>query len=150
LSLDPEGVMQFKSLLSSLRNSGKTILFTTHLLNEVDELADKVGILVNGRLIAFESASEMKRGLRFETKVYIVISNMEDRFVDLVYEHGAVEARRNGSSMLIKADSNKILDIIFALRDKGANIENFQMASQPFESIYKKLVDKISNRRDAK
>ncbi|CUT00531.1 ABC-2 type transport system ATP-binding protein [Candidatus Kryptobacter tengchongensis] len=141
LSLDPEGVMRFKSLLSQLKKDGKTILFTTHLLNEVDELADKVGILVNGRLITFESASELKKKLKFESKVYLVVKNMDDGFVKLAYDSGAIEVSRNGTSMIIKAESNKILDVIFNLYKSGAQIENFQTSSQSFEAIYQKLME---------
>ncbi|MEN3038515.1 MAG: ABC transporter ATP-binding protein [Candidatus Kryptonium sp.] len=141
LSLDPEGVMRFKSLLSSLKKEGKTILFTTHLLNEVDELADKVGILVGGKMITFESGSELKKKLKFESKVYLVVKNMNDGFVKLAYDSGALEVRRNGTSMIIKADSGKILDIIFNLRENGAQIENFQTSSQSLETIYQKLIE---------
>lgn len=141
LSLDPEGVMKFKSLLSQLKKERRTILFTTHLLNEVDELADKVGILVNGKLITFESASELKKKLKFESKVYLVIKNMKDEFVNLAYNSGAIEVSRNGASIIIKADSNKILDVIFNLYKNGARIENFQTSSQAFEEIYKKLTE---------
>ncbi len=141
LSLDPEGVMRFKSLLSNLKKEGKTILFTTHLLNEVDEFADKVGILVNGRLITFENAGELKRKLKFESKVYLVIKNMRDDFVQIAYDLGAIEVRKNGTSMIIKAESGKILDIVLKIREVGAQIENFQTASQSFEAIYQKLIE---------
>jgi ABC-2 type transport system ATP-binding protein len=146
LSLDPEGVMRFKSLLSTLKKEGKTILFTTHLLNEVDELADKVGILVSGKLITFESASELKRKLKFESKIYLIVKNMKDEFVDLAYNFGAMEVKRNGTSMIVRADSSKILDIIFNLKENGAQIENFQTSSQSFESIYQKLVEEHESR----
>jgi ABC-type multidrug transport system ATPase subunit len=141
LSLDPEGVMRFKALLSDLKSEGKTILFTTHLLNEVDELADKVGILVNGKLITFEGASELKRKLKFESKVYLVISNMDDKFVDIAFDSGALDVKRNGTSMIIKADSKRMLDIIFKIKECGAKIENFQTSSQSFEVIYQKLME---------
>jgi len=148
LSLDPEGVMRFKSLLSSLKSEGKTILFTTHLLNEVDELADKVGVLVSGRLIAFEGASELKKKLKFESKVYLVISNMTDRFVDVVLDAGALDVKRNGTSMIIKADSKDMLDIIFKLKECGAKIENFQTSSQSFEVVYQKLMEEYHGKKD--
>lgn len=146
ISLDPDGVMRFKSLISSLKKEGKTILFTTHLLNEVDEMADKVGILVSGKLITFESASELKRKLKFESRVYLVIKNMNDEFVRTAYELGALEVRRNGTSMIIKADSSRVLDIIFGIKEKGAHIENFQTSSQSFETIYKKLLEEHENK----
>ncbi len=145
LSLDPEGVMRFKSLISSLKKEGKTILFTTHLLNEVDELADKVGVLVNGKLITFEGATELKRRLKFESKVYLVIKNMKYEFVNLAYDSEALEVKRNGTSMVITADSGKILDIIFKIKENGAQIENFQTSTQSFEIIYQKLVEGYEN-----
>jgi ABC-type multidrug transport system ATPase subunit len=62
VSLDPKGVIAFRKFLKGLRSKGKTIIFTSHLLADVEELADRVGIMVDGRLVAVESVD----GLRSE------------------------------------------------------------------------------------
>ena len=49
--LDPEGIIEIRELLQSLRNQGKTILVSSHLLSEMEKIADKVLILKEGNLI---------------------------------------------------------------------------------------------------
>jgi ABC-2 type transport system ATP-binding protein len=51
---DPEARREFWSLIASLRAEGATILLTTHYLEEAEALADMVGVINRGRLVAFD------------------------------------------------------------------------------------------------
>lgn len=51
-ALDPDGLRAFYALVEQRRREGKTVLFTTHQLGDVERLADRVAILVGGRLVA--------------------------------------------------------------------------------------------------
>ena len=61
VSLDPKGVIAFRQFLKNLKSHGKTILFTSHMLADVEELADRVGIMVDGRLVAVESIDDLRK-----------------------------------------------------------------------------------------
>lgn len=61
VSLDLEGAIRFREFLLSLKHEGKTIVFTSHTLADVERLADRVAILVDGRLVALESVESLKR-----------------------------------------------------------------------------------------
>jgi len=63
VSLDPKGAVTFRKFLAQLKSRGTTIVFTSHLLADVDALADRVAILVNGRLVAAESIDRLKSEL---------------------------------------------------------------------------------------
>lgn len=60
VSLDPKGAVTFRKFLSQLKEQGKTIVFTSHLLADVEALADRVAILVNGKLVAAEPVNKLK------------------------------------------------------------------------------------------
>lgn len=62
-SLDPEGAIEFRRFLSCLKERGKTMIFTSHMLSDVDALADRVAILVGGRLVAIEDVDALHRKL---------------------------------------------------------------------------------------
>ncbi|HSV42386.1 MAG TPA: ABC transporter ATP-binding protein, partial [Methanomassiliicoccales archaeon] len=49
-SLDPANRFLFKTMIKELRDSGTTILFSSHILSDVEDLADSVGLLQNGRV----------------------------------------------------------------------------------------------------
>ena len=58
-ALDPEGLGAFYALADTRRREGKTILFTSHHLGDVERLADRFAVLVSGKLVALLSASEL-------------------------------------------------------------------------------------------
>lgn len=77
-NLDPEGVKRFREFVVEQRVAGKTILFSTHLLAEAEQLADRVAIFVSGRLVALESV-EALRETHLQTKT---IEDLYLRYVD--------------------------------------------------------------------
>jgi ABC-2 type transport system ATP-binding protein len=66
-NLDPQGVKRFREFILGQKEMGKTIIFSTHLLAEAEQLADRVGIFVGGRLVADESVENLQR-TRLETQ----------------------------------------------------------------------------------
>lgn len=62
-SLDPQGAIELRRLLAALKHDGKTIIFTSHVLSDVEALADRVAILVGGRLVALETIEALRRKL---------------------------------------------------------------------------------------
>lgn len=59
-SLDPKRAIEFRQFLASLKREGKTIVFSSHILNEVMQLADRVAIMVEGRLVALNPVSALR------------------------------------------------------------------------------------------
>jgi ABC-2 type transport system ATP-binding protein len=59
---DPLGRIEFRNLIASLRDRGKTVFFSSHELSEVERVCDQVGIIAGGRLIAEGTVSELVKG----------------------------------------------------------------------------------------
>ncbi|HQZ83990.1 MAG TPA: ABC transporter ATP-binding protein [Pyrinomonadaceae bacterium] len=66
VSLDPAGAIAFRKFLRSLKEAGKTIVFTSHVLADVEMLADRVAVLVDGKLTALVTIEELR--LRIDDK----------------------------------------------------------------------------------
>jgi Cu-processing system ATP-binding protein len=60
VSLDPAGVQDFRQYVLDHKNSGRSVIFTTHLLGEAERLADRIGILVSGRLVMMEEVERVR------------------------------------------------------------------------------------------
>lgn len=69
-SLDPRGAIQFRQFLASLKREGKTIVFASHTLSEVMQLADRVAIMVEGRLVALNPVSALRKESSLE-EIYL-------------------------------------------------------------------------------
>jgi len=60
VSLDPAGAIAFRKFLTTLKENGKTIVFTSHVLADVEMLADRVAVLVDGKLTALVTIEELR------------------------------------------------------------------------------------------
>ena len=138
--LDPEASSRLKEFLSSCRQKGKTILLTSHLLSEVEELADRVAILVQGRLVTLESVASLRRHLLSASVLQVSLLNPQDRFVTAARRAGASAAEFAGGCLLIKSRAEDRLLILQALEAAGARIERFSTEEPALEEIYLRYV----------
>lgn len=76
-NLDPHGVKRFREFVLRQKEMGKTILFSTHLLAESEQLADRVGIFVGGKIVAEESVENLRR-------TYQATGTIEDLYLHYV------------------------------------------------------------------
>src|SRR5581483_5262176 len=60
--LDPIGRKQIRDLILSLRDQGKTVFFSTHIVPDVEMICDRVGIVVKGKLLASGRVDELVSG----------------------------------------------------------------------------------------
>jgi ABC-2 type transport system ATP-binding protein len=71
--LDPEGIREFRALVRELAAHGITILLSSHLLGEVEQMCDRVTVLLGGRLVA-----EARPATLSERRTYRVVVAPED------------------------------------------------------------------------
>ncbi len=81
--LDAGSARQVKDVLAERVRGGVTVVMTTHILEVAERMADRIGIIDNGRLIAEGTLAELR------CQVGKSDSNLEDIFLDLVAEQGA-------------------------------------------------------------
>lgn len=76
--LDPVGIREMRDLFKSLvEKDGITILFSSHILSEVEHIADKIGIISNGVIVREMTLQELKKDSSF---------NLEEYFISIVKE----------------------------------------------------------------
>ncbi len=93
-SLDPEATFEFRTLIERLRREGRTVLLCSHLLGEVERVADRVLIMVAGRRAALEQIDALRARQLEATRRQLEPSNagdapialptLEDVFLDVV------------------------------------------------------------------
>jgi ABC-2 type transport system ATP-binding protein len=73
--LDPRARLEIRELLRELRAMGKTVIISSHILSELEEICDSVGIMERGRLLACGSLDEIERGLLMGQTVRLHVSS---------------------------------------------------------------------------
>ncbi len=94
VALDPQSTAFIRSLILELSRQGKTIVLTTHIMDEADRLCQRVGIMDHGKILAVGSPEELKQQHSVNTleEVFLSLTGRELRdFVD-----NKVSIRRTG------------------------------------------------------
>jgi ABC-2 type transport system ATP-binding protein len=66
VGLDPQSAAHLRDRIRRLRDEGRTVLLTTHYMEEADQLCDRVAIIDHGRIVALGTPAGLKRSLRSE------------------------------------------------------------------------------------
>lgn len=108
--LDPEGIVWIRTLLKRLAAEGRTVLVSSHLMNEMEDTADHVVVIGRGRLIADMSISDFKeRGTRSPVRV---ISPDAARLADVLTASGAsLNSAADGALLVTGMDAPAIGDL---------------------------------------
>jgi len=80
VALDPRRALDIRQKILSLKSEGKTIFLTTHIMQEAEELCDRVAIIDNGKIVAIGTPEELKNTLKGRSAIEVDISseNAED------------------------------------------------------------------------
>ncbi len=140
VSLDPNGAIQFREFLASLKRKGKTIVFTSHMLADVEQLADRVGIMVQGRLVALQSIEGLRKELMRNARLRITLSKLDSHFIDAAKRAGAIDVTLEENSLVLTSLAEKRLNVLRAIEDSGGQIESFATEELSLEDMYMKYV----------
>jgi ABC-2 type transport system ATP-binding protein len=84
--LDPQARRNLWDLIRDIRNSGTTIIITTHYMDEAEQLCDRIAIMDEGKIIKLDSPDKMIDDLvasGFERPKQVKLANLEDVFIHL-------------------------------------------------------------------
>ena len=145
-ALDPQGRADVMNLLAYLKNQGKTIILSTHILSDVERVADTVGILVGGKIIREESLKTM---LGENNNIAVVTPLMRSEAVHNAFmsiDFAPVQFTPDGNYEIAftnLAGGTEMLQKY--LSEKGVVIANFHIKRASLEDIYIKAVSGNAN-----
>ncbi len=82
--LDPRARIEIRELLRELKRMGKTIMISSHILSELEEICDHVGIIEHGRLVFSGTLEEIRPRLGIESKVRVSVVDHQDKATELL------------------------------------------------------------------
>ncbi len=125
-NLDTAGRGQFLKLLSQVKAAGKTIVFTSHRLDEVEALADQVIVMEQGRALFTTPAAQLAARLNLTTQVKLHLpAELMDNALTVLHA-GGFEARRNGVGVLVQVPPDAKAAPIHTLSRANIHVTDFE------------------------
>jgi len=82
--LDPRARIEIRELLRELKRMGKTIMISSHILSELEEICDRIGIIEHGRLVFSGTMEEIRQRMGVQSKVRVRVANNQQRAIELL------------------------------------------------------------------
>jgi ABC-2 type transport system ATP-binding protein len=89
--LDPRARIEIRGLLKELRNMGKTIMVSSHILPELADICNKIGIIERGELIVNTDVADVMRQVRQQSVLQIKVAGDREAAARLLEQHEMVE-----------------------------------------------------------
>jgi ABC-2 type transport system ATP-binding protein len=139
--LDPESARHTRALILRLRDERRAIVLSTHNLDEVERIADRVAVL-RSRLIGLDTPARLRARV-FGARVRIVVAGGADRYATAVRAAGVADVRVDGTAMSIALDSTAVDTpaLVRALVNAGADVISVAPEEQPLEDVYLRLLE---------
>ena len=132
--LDPVNTELMKNMVSNMRDEGKTIILSTHQMNQVEELCDQVLMINKGEEVLYRDLREIKS----KFKKHSVQVSVEGEFGDL---SGVTEKRIDKDGLvLVLAEDTSPQNVLDQLRNQGVVINRFEITTPSLHTIFLHMV----------
>ena len=141
-TLDLPNARELRAIVHDLNKQGRTVVYTTHLMSEAEELCNRVAIIDRGEIIALGAISELKASLNRDgiTKIEGMIPRDAYRAVRaLDGVASAALSSKDGSQELVIVSPNPraiLSELIRALMDNGAVLEQIAPTEVTLEDVF--------------
>jgi Cu-processing system ATP-binding protein len=137
-ALDPDGLCAFYGIVSQHRREGKTILFTSHQLGDAERLADRIAVLVAGRLVAALGAQELAGRLADRGVMRLRLAGADEAALARVRSL-APRATWSGGEMVVPGPATARPAVLELLRASGVEIRAISAEEGRLDALYREL-----------
>ncbi len=137
--LDPEGTRLVKDLIRKAKSEGKTVFFSSHILSEVEELSDRVGIIVAGKLRASGTIREIKRKF-MELEGYEIVIETKEPLPEIEHTEAIRIKKLAPNRTVIFTRSDIREELSRYLTSRGITILSLEIREPSLEDIFLKTI----------
>jgi ABC-2 type transport system ATP-binding protein len=143
VGLDPQASRDLRDRVRELKAQGRTVLLTTHYMEEADQLCDRVAIIDHGRIVALGTPAALKRTIRAEEVVHLEIGldGDESAVIERLGRSATVaRSERSNGTLTVTAHCASARDFVpaafDAARSTGATIRHVEVVPVTLEDVF--------------
>ena len=139
VGIDPQSRRNILDSVVALKNDGMTVLYTTHYMEEAQELSDHIGIMDHGKLIACGTGEELVKLVGQQTRIDLTLNGDGANVMDLWRDIGGVSRvfAEDGLVTVLVTDSNLVLPHLFEAAAKlSIRITSVDIREPNLEAVF--------------
>ncbi|MFA9504000.1 ATP-binding cassette domain-containing protein [Natrinema sp. H-ect1] len=137
--LDPNGAREMREIVREENERGATVFFSSHIMEQVEAVCDRVGILRDGRMVAEDSVEGLRDSVEGGTTLRVSVDRIDDDALQAVRSLPDVsDATVDGHeppTVVVTVDGSKTA-VLSALEDRGIEIRDFETTEASLEDVF--------------
>ncbi|MCK4478118.1 ATP-binding cassette domain-containing protein [Candidatus Bathyarchaeota archaeon] len=143
--LDPKNKLALWEIIQALHKEGKTIMLTTHMMDEAEELCSQVAIMDRGRIIALGSPRQLIKKVKMENTITVVPDKITSKLIEAVKEISGVKRSyraydENEEVEVLKIITRKaedvLPDVVSAISSVRTKILSIELSRVTLEDVF--------------
>ena len=141
--LDPRWVKIVRDMIIKLNQKGSTIMFSSHILSEVQNLCDRVVIINKGKIIAKDTVDNLNNYLNIKPRLEFTIPELNGKIPEKIRKiEGIISVKAEENKLLINCEPSSRINIISEIKNQGYNVKDVKTFEPSLEEVFMKLISK--------
>ncbi|MCK0112061.1 ABC transporter ATP-binding protein [Ornithinimicrobium sp. F0845] len=136
--LDPQAMVHVRELLARVRDEGRTVLLSSHLLAELEQVCDRVAILHEGVVVSEGTPAELRRGRGGGTTLVIEVADVDSAVRVLELAEGVTDVNAGGGAVHARSVEGSTTPVVRALVEAGIEVGSISRG-ESLEAAYLSL-----------
>lgn len=139
VGIDPQSRNHILQSVKKLNEMGSTIIYTSHYMEEVEEICTRIGIVDHGKLIAEGTKEELKSSISDTNTIWVTVQSLNDFQLDALKDiNGVISAELDDNIVKISSsqDINNLDKIILFFTEKNIHIKNLETKTPDLETVF--------------
>ena len=145
VAVDPQSRNNILDGIKQLRDNGATIVYTTHYMEEVEILCDRVIILDKGKILATGTTDDLKELAKIEEKVTVEVNYLDSSYIEKIKNFENVDNVIYDSNILLvtyKKGKNNLVDMVDYLKRESINYNKIYSERPTLNDVFLELTGK--------
>ena len=139
--LDARWVKSVRDKIRTLNEQGATIIFSSHILSEVQALCHRIAIIDKGRLVVEGTVEDISDRLRIMPRLWIEASGVDQETISAIRSiTGVEEVTVNDEALLVTCESEARMKVMAVLRERNIAVGDFKTIDPSLEEAFVKLL----------
>jgi len=136
--LDPAGARSMREIILEENERGATVFFSSHILEQIEAVADRVGIMHQGQLAAVDTIGGLRDMAGGETRLLIATDNLEDPHIDAVEALDEVDKAgiTDEGRLAVTCAKDTKMDVLLALDERGVEVLDLTTEEASLEDLF--------------
>jgi len=135
--LDPAGAREIREIVREEAERGATVFFSSHIMEQVEAVCDRVGILRAGELVAVDSIDGLREAAGDGATLRVELAAVTDDAIAVVEGvEGVTEVNRRDGGLTVSVGNGSKTRVLSALEDAGHEVTDFRTEETSLEEIF--------------